>query len=363
MVFKGAAPQSKNNQRRANFFVHHKMFVSRSSFFILPEYITQSIEMNKFYVTLLAGGMLCQSAFAQKDSAFAAYEQQIPGTDIRFKMVPIKGGSFTLGSPQNEKGRKADEGPAKKVKIDDFFMGATEVTFDEYDLYADRDKLPLPDGMTRPTPPYIDLTLGMGKSGGYPANSMSQYGALMYCRWLYNKTGVFYRLPTAAEWEYACRAGSTTAYPFGNDASKLKEYAWFKNNSEDKYHKVAQLKPNAWGLYDMLGNVEEWTMDQYDENGVAKAEESNPWMVPSAKTPRLLKGGSYEDEAPLLRSAARLKSDPVWNRRDPQIPKSFWWNADAPFVGFRLVRPVKQPTKEEAEKFFADTIDKYVGSR
>ncbi|WP_236652829.1 formylglycine-generating enzyme family protein, partial [Chitinophaga vietnamensis] len=211
--------------------------------------------------------------------------------------------------------------------------------------------------------PYIDLTLGMGKAGGFPANSMSQYGALMYCRWLYAKTGIFYRLPTAAEWEYACRAGASTAYPFGNDTSKLKEYAWYKGNSEDKYHKVAQLKPNAWGLYDMLGNVEEWTMDQYDEKGVANASDNNPWTVPTAKTPRTLKGGSFDDFAAQLRCAARVKSDPVWNRRDPQIPKSSWWNADAPFVGFRIVQPVRQPTKEEAEKFFADIIDKYKGAR
>ena len=321
--------------------------------------------MIKPYVALLAGGLLSQAVVAQSNQAFEVYSQQIPGTDVSFKMVPVKGGSFLLGSPANEKNRNKDEGPAKNVQISDFWMGATEVTFDEYDIYADaeKDKTPVPDGMTRPSPPYIDFTLGMGKSGGFPVNSTSQYGALMYCKWLYIKTGIFYRLPTAAEWEYACRAGAATAYPFGASASQLKEYAWFKDNSDQKYHKVGLLKPNAWGLYDMLGNVEEWTLDQYDENGVANAADRDPWTVPTAKTPRLLKGGSYEDEAPLLRSAARLKSDPNWNLRDPQIPKSFWWNADAPFVGFRVVRPVKQPTAAEAEQFFEDMIAKYKGAR
>ncbi|MBO9152824.1 SUMF1/EgtB/PvdO family nonheme iron enzyme [Chitinophaga sp. MAH-28] len=280
-------------------------------------------------------------------------------------MVPVKAGEFLLGSPEKEAGRDADEGPQKKVTVDAFWMGAYEITFDQYDLYADRDKdqTPLPDGMTRPSPPYIDLTLGMGKSGGFPANSMSQYGALMYCRWLYNKTGVFFRLPTEAEWEYACRAGSITAYPFGNDAAQLKEYGWTKDNSTEVYHKVGELKPNAWGLYDMLGNVAEWTMDQYDEEAYKKAEAVNPWNKPTDKTPRTVRGGNYLDEAAAARCASRLMSDIAWNDRDPQIPKSKWWNADAPFVGFRIVRPLKQPTKAEAEKFFADAIDQFVGAR
>src|SRR5690606_25493704 len=87
-----------------------------------------------------------------------------------------------------------------------------------------------------------------------------------YCRWLYQKTGVFYRLPTEAEWEYAARAGSTSVYPFGNDSKELDKYAWHKGNSKSVYHKVGQKASNAWGLYDMLGNVAEWTQDQYDES-------------------------------------------------------------------------------------------------
>lgn len=315
---------------------------------------------------MLLGSLMTSAAvFAQQNGDFTAYEQNIPGSAEKIKMVPVKAGEFLWSSPANEKGRKQNEGPQKKVKIDAFWMGAYELTFDQFDVYADaeKDKTPLPDGMTRPSPPYIDLTLGMGKSGGFPANSMSQYSALMYCRWLYQKTGVFYRLPTEAEWEYACRAGSTTAYPFGADSAQLKNYAWTAGNSEEVYHKVGQLKPNAWGLYDMLGNVGEWTLDQYDEKATQKVKDVNPWNEPTEKTPRTIKGGTYQDDAYSARSASRLKSEEDWNNRDPQIPRSKWWNADAPFIGFRIVRPVKQPTKAEADQFFANVVDKFIGAR
>ena len=187
---------------------------------------------------------------------------------LSFKMIAIPAGSFVMGSTSKEKGHKADEGPAMKIKISAFWMEEHEVTYDEYVLLLDesRDPGPLPDGITRPSPPYIDFTLGMGKTGGFPANSMTQYGALMYCKWLYNKTGIFYRLPTEAEWEYACRAGSEKAYPFGNDEKQLGDYAWYAGNSENKYHQVMTTQTQcAWDLYDMLGNVAEWTLDQYNE--------------------------------------------------------------------------------------------------
>lgn len=318
-------------------------------------------------ILLLSLGCMATHGVHSQDNSPPSkpYAVTLPGTTVSFNMVPVPAGTFNWGSPLAEKGRQADEGPHQQVQIAAFWMGAHEVTFDEYDVYADaeKDKTPIPDGMTRPSPPYIDLTLGMGKQGGFPANSMSQYGALMYCRWLYAKTGIFYRLPTEAEWEYACRAGATTVYPFGNDSTVLKKYGWYATNSGGRYHKVGELQPNAWGLYDMLGNVAEWTLDQYDESYLTQAPATDPWRQPTARTPRSIKGGNYQDDAAHLRSAARLKSDPNWNRRDPQIPKSKWWNADAPFIGFRIVRPVKQPTKEEADQFFADVLDKYLGSR
>ncbi|HEU4901668.1 MAG TPA: SUMF1/EgtB/PvdO family nonheme iron enzyme, partial [Flavisolibacter sp.] len=190
--------------------------------------------------------------------------------------------------------------------------------------------------------------------GGYPANSMQQFTALMYCRWLYQKTGVFYRLPTEAEWEYAARAGATTVYPFGNDPKDLDQYAWYKANSKKAYQKVGQKAPNAWGLYDMLGNVAEWTLDQYDEQYYTKIADgaADPVLAPSSRHPRAVRGGSFEDEVDALRPAARRSWLAEWNKRDPQIPKSRWWLTDAYFVGFRVVRPVKQPAPAEAEAFY-----------
>ena len=262
-----------------------------------------------------------------------------------------------MGSPAGEAGRDADEGPQRTFSITPFWMGAYEVTYDEYNSFFTDESIGQndnTDAITRPSPPYIDFTLSMGKEGGYPANSMQQYGAIMYCRWLYKKTGIFFRLPTEAEWEYACRAGSTSTYFFGNDANQLDQYAWYKNNSGNKYHKVGELKPNPWGLYDMLGNVGEWTLDQYAETYFQQMKDvaADPVTLPVSRNPRTVKGGTYQDEATGLRPANRRESELAWNRRDPQIPKSKWWNADAPFIGFRIIRPVKQPNPEEAEKFF-----------
>ena len=296
-------------------------------------------------------------ASAQAD--FVSYQQTILNTNFSLKMATIPAGSFSMGSPKSEKGRETDESLPRNIKISAFYMSVYEITYDQYDFFRDeeKDSDPKPDAITRPSPPYIDLTLGMGKQGGFPANSMSQYGALMFCKWLYLKTGVFYRLPTEAEWEYACRADTSTIYPFGNDVKKLKEYGWFSQNSDNKYHKVGELQPNRWGLYDMLGNVMEWTLDEYREDYAQITTDTDPSVPPTARHPRTLKGGCFSDKTTDLRPANRIKSDPIWNRRDPQIPKSKWWNADAPFIGFRVIRPLKQPSKEEIDAFFKLHLD------
>jgi formylglycine-generating enzyme required for sulfatase activity len=292
---------------------------------------------------------------------FKPYTAKVPGSEVTFNMVPIPAGSFTMGSAENEKGRGADEGPQKKIEISAFWMGEKEVTHDEFLVFFNDESLARNsevDAVTRPTTQYIDLSWGMGKQGGFPFNSMSQRTALMYCRWLYKNTGIFYRLPTEAEWEYACRAGSTTYYPFGDDPSALSDYAWFAGNSENKYHKTGTKKPNAWGLYDMLGNVAEWTLDQYSDKYFTTAGDKDPFTEPTSRYPKTLKGGGFSNDASMMRSAARFKSESSWNKRDPQIPKSKWWLTDAASVGFRIVSPVTQPSAEEADKFYEKYLSK-----
>ena len=315
------------------------------------------MRVNYWWLTIVFC-FLTLPVFAQPaDTAFKGYDQVIPGTDLRFKMVPIPAGRFAMGSGSNDKQARKDEGPQRTVSISPFWMGAYEVTHDEFNFFyqdeafAENSKV---DAVTRPSPQYIDFSLGMGKSGGFPANSMQQFTALMYCRWLYQKTGRFYRLPTEAEWEYASRSGTASVYPFGNDAKELSKYAWYKDNSNNVYHKVGSLKPNAWGLYDMLGNVAEWTLDQYDETYFSKLTDgaADPLTAPVAANPRTARGGSFEHEAQEVRPAVRISWQPSWNRRDPQIPKSRWWLTDASFVGFRVVSPLKQPSPEEIEAFF-----------
>lgn len=307
--------------------------------------------MNKLVLCLI---LICTSNLVSAQD-FKSYDQAIPGSSISFKMAAIPAGKFKIGSPISERGRGTDEGPQKQIELSPFWMGVKEVTFAEWDLYFKDVNLPQSktiDGVTRATPQYIDLTWGMGRDAKHPTNSMSHTAAVMYCKWLYSKTGIFFRLPTEAEWEYACRAGSETAFPFGNDPQSLKEYGFFKENSGSKYHHVGQLKPNAWGLYDMLGNLSEWTIDQYSANYYETMGSKDPGTEPAGKYPKTVKGGSYLDESAELRCANRMGSSPDWNKRDPQIPKSKWWLTDGMFIGFRVVRPLVQPSKEEIEKFY-----------
>ncbi|MBC7849779.1 MAG: SUMF1/EgtB/PvdO family nonheme iron enzyme [Chitinophagaceae bacterium] len=277
-------------------------------------------------------------------------------------MVAIPAGKFSMGSPATEKNRKADEGPQHEVSLPAFWIGEHEVTYDEFLLFFNDDNTSRNsdvDAVTRPTPQYIDLSWGMGKQGGFPVNSMSHHTAMMYCRWLYKKTGHFYRLPSEAEWEYACRAGTTTTYSYGDDEKLLKEYGWFSSNSKNKYQKVKQKKPNAWGLYDMVGNVAEWTLDQYDEKYYERTDiANNPVNVPESRYYRVVRGGGYTDKPAMLRSASRSASEPSWNKRDPQIPKSKWWLTDGMSVGFRVVRPQQKFSAEEIEAFY----QKYLGN-
>ncbi len=315
-------------------------------------------------------------AAASSESEMKPYKEKISGTEVTFEMVPIKGGNFTMGSPDDEADRNDDEGPQIQVEVEPFWMGKYEVTWDEYEMWGmgldqQRRKIlglksneydDLADTITMPTKPYTDMTFGMGRDG-YPAICMTQLAAKMYCKWLSAKTGRYYRLPTEAEWEYACRAGTTTAYSFGDDPDDLDDYAWYYDNAEDKYQKVGQKKPNPWGLYDMHGNVAEWVLDGRSEDGYQALKGKtlkNPLVPPTDIYGRVVRGGSWFDDPEQLRSAARMASEPDWKAQDPQIPQSIWYLTDADYVGFRVVRPLRTPTAEEAERYDIDKIQKEV---
>lgn len=292
-----------------------------------------------------------------------AYEEAIPGTTVAFQMAPIPGGSFTMGSPASEPNRKADEGPRREVRIAPFWMGVTEVTWDLYRLFmfsqlsGDAEQGDeVVDAVSRPTKPYVEMSFGMGVEG-YPAISMTQHAAAKFTEWLSARTGRFYRLPTEAEWEYACRAGTTTAYSFGDDPSRLGEYAWSIDNANFQYQKVGQKKPNPWGLYDMHGNVIEWTLDRYTPKGYAEGPADNPWVKPATLYPRVARGGSWFDDADRLRCAARTGSDEQWKMQDPQLPKSIWYHTDAQFLGLRVVRPVETPTADAMYEYWNSGLE------
>jgi formylglycine-generating enzyme required for sulfatase activity len=290
----------------------------------------------------------------------------IPGATVSMQMALLPGGKFLMGSNATEPGRGEDEGQ-HEVVLDSFWMGVHELTFDAFFLYQFREfdsntsletENFQADAVARPSPPYYDFTYGRGKSGGFPATTMTQQAALRYCQWLSDKTGDFYRLPTEAEWEYACRAGTTSVYSWGDDAALASEFAWYYTNSAGSYQKVGTKKPNPWGLYDMHGNVAEWCLDFYTTDYFARLDtaSTNPLVWPTKKHSRTVKGGCFEDYPEALRSADRRKSDPKWQARDPQIPKSKWWNPESPFIGFRVVKETRRLAKAERDAFFAKAI-------
>ncbi len=286
------------------------------------------------------------------------YTEKLGDSKVEFDMIAIPGGTFVMGSPDAEPGRGRDEGPQHPVRVRPFWMGKTEVTWNEFDVYRENwsrnsdneeDLRKNADAVTRPTPPYIDETRGFGREG-YPVISLSHHAAMEYCYWLTLKTGKAYRLPTETEWEWACRAGTTTAYSFGDRADKLGDYAWYEKNSEESTHPVGQKKPNPWGLYDLYGNVAEWCLDEYQKDFYGTLSLThlslNPVKKPGAnRYPHAVRGGSYADPAARCRSAARLSSDPSWNKIDPDRPQSIWWVNNTDFIGFRVVRAVEEYTE------------------
>lgn len=306
---------------------------------------------------------------------FQDYSLTIPGTSVEMDFVAVPGGTFLMGSDVSEAGRNENEGPQSAVQVDPFWMGKYEISWEQYNMFVEEEIPNLQrkieekagdleiaaDAVSIPTPPYVDMSFGMGREG-YPAISMTNYAAMMYAKWLSAKTGEFYRLPTEAEWEYACRAGNATAYHFGNSAESLDDYEWYADNSGSGYNHIGTKKPNAFGLHDMGGNVAEWTVDQYHDDYLERLEGDpavNPKIIPDELYPRSVRGGSWMDDEDQLRCAKRRGSEARWKMLDPQLPKSLWWHTSAQFLGFRLVRPEVRPSDEEIETYWIEAMNDY----
>ncbi len=299
---------------------------------------------------------------------FSTFKEQIPGTGVSFKMVAIPGGTFKMGSPEDEPLRGSDEGPVHEVTVSSFFMAEVEVTWDEYmafyaqtaaegrstDTEGIRKQKDDVDAISGATPPYgqPDQKWGMGQR---PAISMSFHAAETYCRWLSKVTGKKYRLPTEAEWEYACRAKTETPYFFTGDPKEFVKKGIFKNrpdtavintyvvyneNSPSKTQEPSFVKPNAFGLKNMSGNVAEFCSDWYGD--YVSGSLTDP-RGPESGEEHVIRGGSFRNDAKLVRSASRdhTRTD-EWLRTDPQMPKSIWWYSDCFYVGFRVVCEVEK---------------------
>jgi formylglycine-generating enzyme required for sulfatase activity len=287
------------------------------------------------------------------------------GEKVAFEMVLVPGGTFQMGSPVNEAGRKGDEGPQHKVRLDDFYLCTTETTIELFTVYyqetvtAKKDFITVEeekknaekaksdvDAISGPTPVYGDMTMGYGEK--HPAMGMTWHNAMVFCQWLSKKTGKQYRLPTEAEWEYACRAGSTSVFGIGSDPAQIKDFAWYEDTADFETAEVGKKKPNAWGLFDMSGNVREWVHDFYSATAYKDIKETpvvNPKGPETGKV-HVARGGDYSSPAEDLRCAARSYEETWWRSGDPQIPKSIWWLPQMEFIGFRVARSVDKDSKK-----------------
>ena len=213
--------------------------------------------MNRFFILpgiILISGVLWISC-NQKRSTTSSVEAGDVITDppIYMKMVHIPAGTFIMGADSSAD----DEDPAHEVSLNAFYIGKYIVTQKEWVTVMG----------SNPSEPVGDAL---------PVVNVSWEDAQEFVKKLSEETGQIYRLPTEAEWEYACRAGSIAKFHFGNDTTQLGEYAWYRSNSGNKLHSVGQKKPNAWGLYDMVGNTWEWCEDWWDPEFYARSDQKNP---------------------------------------------------------------------------------------
>ncbi len=317
-------------------------------------------------------------AVAVEGGFLVPYTLIIPGTEVQVEMIPVPGGVSVMGSPEDAENAQEDEQPVVQVNIGPMWVAKYETSWGEYRVFMSMYKLlkelqskglrkivdgDHADAITAPTELYDStFTYKFGQDANLPAVTMTEYAAKQYTKWLSRLTGQQLRLPTEAEWEFACRAGSSAAYCFGDDPQELDEYAWYVDNADDTPHPVGQKKANAFGLHDMHGNVMELCIGGYSEDGYESlAEKPQPMSLseaiiwPETFDNRVIRGGSWQDEAEQLRSAARIGSaDEDWKDSDPNFPLSPWWFTESPArgVGFRIVRSYQPLDDELITKFW-----------
>jgi formylglycine-generating enzyme required for sulfatase activity len=208
---------------------------------------------------------------------------------IRLEMVSLPAGKFLMGSAESN-----DEKPPHQVKVNSFAIGKYPVTQAQYQAVMG----------TNPS--------HFKNNPQNPVEQVSWNDAQAFCQKLSQITRKTYRLPTEAEWEYACRAGTTTRYYFGDDDNQLGDYAWYRENSNNTTHPVGQKKPNGWGIYDMSGNLWEWCEDNWHDSYAGAPDDGTAWIDNDnrSQSRKCLRGGSWIDYPYSCRSAYRLRNNP-----------------------------------------------------
>ncbi len=297
------------------------------------------------------------------------WEMTIPGTEVTFQMLPVPAGVLRRPDPEVA-------GGVLEIPVQPFWIGRCEVTWAEYDHYQQlRDAFRLfqenrirrltaqngIDAVTAPSSLYISAYPELASESEqkrHPAVSMTQFAARQYTKWLSLISGQVFRLPTEAEWEYACQAGSDSPWPDAADGENLSGHAWFAGNSAEETHPVGQLLPNRWGICDLHGNAAEWVLDAHDpgRSRLRKLLQNGkqPVVWPAQQYARLVCGGSWAASAEQCRSDSRMISAASWKEIDPNLPQSPHWLASetARQIGFRIVCPLEPPTQDERSRYW-----------
>jgi formylglycine-generating enzyme required for sulfatase activity len=214
-----------------------------------------------------------------------------------YELVKIPAGRFLMGSPEDEEERHDNEGPRHEVRVPAFFIGRYPVTNAQYQRFLKANPKP-----SEPPAFWADRDYNQPLQ---PVVGVTWLGAQAYARW----AGL--RLPTEAEWEYACRAGTITRFSSGNTEKDLAAVGWYDGNSEGRLHPVGEKTPNVFGLFDMHGNVGEFVEDDYHGTYEKAPTDRSAWIDEPRTTHRVVRGGGWSDDASYCRSAARSVGAPV----------------------------------------------------